>query len=68
MTRIAIIQRDGEVIKRAFTYDDEETSQLAAIHWLEEIWRPDTDRFVAICFPQYDVWAGRFVIEEELVL
>lgn len=67
-TRIAIIERDGEVLKRAFTYDDVETSQLAAVFWLEEIWRPGTDRFVAICFPEFDIWPGRFVRVEELYL
>lgn len=69
MTRIAVIERNGEIIKRAFTYgDDVETAQLAAIFWLEEIWRPDTDRFVAICFPEFDIWSGRFVSVEELYL
>lgn len=67
VTRIAIIERNGEIIKRAFTSDDLETSQLSAIFWLEETWRPD-DRFIAICYPEFDIWPGRFVSEEELVL
>jgi hypothetical protein len=67
ITRIAIFERDGEVIKRAFTDDDEETAQLSAVFWLEEVWRP-TDRFIAICFSDFDIWPGRFVSEEELCL
>ena len=48
---------DGTFVEREFTYDDFETAQLAAIFWLEETWRPP-DRFVAICFPEFDIWPG----------
>ena len=40
ITRVAVIERDNQIIKRAFTDEDEETAQLAAVFWLEEIWRP----------------------------
>ena len=61
-TRIAVIERpDGTYVKRAFTYDDVETAQLAAIFWLEETWRPRIDRFVAIVFPEFDIWPGAAV-------
>ena len=65
-TRIAVIERpNGTFIKRGFAREDAESAQQDAIRWLEQTFRPRIHRFVAICFPEYDVWPEGLDLSDE---
>jgi hypothetical protein len=58
VTRIAVIKHpSGAVTRRAFTRNDLESAQDAAVVWLARTMRPMDGDEMVICYPQFDLWS-----------